>query len=425
MENQTDNDWQDIRLSLVSGRPISFVQDLYTPRYVQRPVIQTQDQAAVEPQPHLGGVRTVARRGLQKKSASLEMTAFAQAEMSDRFEDEKGWEQQSLNPAIQAAAKAESAGELFNFTVDGVTLPRRRGAMIAFISQSIDMEKVSLYNQSSLGDHPFNGVWLSNNTDINLPSGPVTVFAGGVYGGDALLDNLPAGERRLLSYGVDQDVAVVTESAPTHSQISSGRIVNGVLTFTRKYRATQTFDFDNRGSDKKNLIVEYPKRKGWKVAGLVQPFESTNQWHRFRVELGAKGQSQLTVDEEKVQLSQVFLVRHGLSQLLSYAKEGAFSNSVRQGLNKAAELQGQIEKIRQQKNRAQQQIHELTREQERIRANLKTVDGKSRFYARMMNKMSDKETLLEEKQQQIQKLDSQMDQGQKALEHYLENLVLE
>ncbi|MBF0447004.1 MAG: hypothetical protein HQL67_02270 [Magnetococcales bacterium] len=425
VENQTDNDWQDIRLSLVSGRPISFVQDLYTPHYVQRPVIQTQEQAAIEPQPHLGGVRAVARRGLQEESASMGMTAFAKAPMNDYVEDEKGWEGHALNPAIQAAATAESVGELFNFTVDGVTLPRRRGAMISFISQSINMEKVSLYNQTSLKEHPFNGVWLSNNTDINLPSGPVTVFAGGVYGGDALLDNLPAGEKRLLSYGVDQDVAVVAQSAPKQSQISSGRIVNGVLTFTRKYQANQTFDFDNRGGDRKNLVVEYPKREGWQVAGSVQPFESTDQWHRFRVELAAKGRSQLIVEEEKVQQSRVVLVRGGLSPLLSYAREGAFSNSVRQGLNKAAELQGRVEKIRQQKTLAQQQVHELTREQERVRANLKTVDGKSRFYARMMDKMSDKETLLEENQQQIQKLDSQMDQAQKALEHYLENLVLE
>src|SRR3954469_10685318 len=34
VENQTDNDWKDVQLSLVSGRPISFVQDLYQPLYI-------------------------------------------------------------------------------------------------------------------------------------------------------------------------------------------------------------------------------------------------------------------------------------------------------------------------------------------------------------------------------------------------------
>ncbi|HEU4753370.1 MAG TPA: hypothetical protein VFU47_09710, partial [Armatimonadota bacterium] len=42
VENTTDEDWNNVRLSLVSGRPVSFIQDLYQPLYVPRPVIQAQ-----------------------------------------------------------------------------------------------------------------------------------------------------------------------------------------------------------------------------------------------------------------------------------------------------------------------------------------------------------------------------------------------
>jgi hypothetical protein len=38
IENTTDEDWQNVQLSLVSGRPISFIQDLYQPLYVPRPL---------------------------------------------------------------------------------------------------------------------------------------------------------------------------------------------------------------------------------------------------------------------------------------------------------------------------------------------------------------------------------------------------
>jgi hypothetical protein len=34
VENQTDSDWNDVQLSLVSGRPISFIQQLYLPLYI-------------------------------------------------------------------------------------------------------------------------------------------------------------------------------------------------------------------------------------------------------------------------------------------------------------------------------------------------------------------------------------------------------
>ncbi|MGV3723785.1 MAG: hypothetical protein ACO1SX_23045 [Actinomycetota bacterium] len=42
VENTTDEDWKEVRLSLFSGRPISFIQDLYQPLYVPRPVVQAQ-----------------------------------------------------------------------------------------------------------------------------------------------------------------------------------------------------------------------------------------------------------------------------------------------------------------------------------------------------------------------------------------------
>ena len=50
VENTTDTDWQDVRLSLVSGRPISFVMDLYSPLYAQRPVVVPELYASLRPQ---------------------------------------------------------------------------------------------------------------------------------------------------------------------------------------------------------------------------------------------------------------------------------------------------------------------------------------------------------------------------------------
>lgn len=42
VENTTDEDWKDVRLGLVSGRPVSFIQELYQPLYIPRPTVQAQ-----------------------------------------------------------------------------------------------------------------------------------------------------------------------------------------------------------------------------------------------------------------------------------------------------------------------------------------------------------------------------------------------
>ncbi len=50
VENTTDDDWNDVRLSLVSGRPISFAMDLYQPLYVNRPLVEPELFASLRPQ---------------------------------------------------------------------------------------------------------------------------------------------------------------------------------------------------------------------------------------------------------------------------------------------------------------------------------------------------------------------------------------
>ncbi|HEX4592376.1 MAG TPA: DUF4139 domain-containing protein, partial [Gemmataceae bacterium] len=57
VENTTDDDWNNVRMSLVSGRPISFQMDLYQPLYVPRPTVEPERFASLRP-PTYGGAMT-------------------------------------------------------------------------------------------------------------------------------------------------------------------------------------------------------------------------------------------------------------------------------------------------------------------------------------------------------------------------------
>src|SRR5215472_9779685 len=50
VENPSDEDWNNVRMALVSGRPISFQMDLYQPLYVPRPVVEPELFASLRPQ---------------------------------------------------------------------------------------------------------------------------------------------------------------------------------------------------------------------------------------------------------------------------------------------------------------------------------------------------------------------------------------
>src|SRR5271157_1251267 len=55
VDNTTGEDWTKVQLSLVSGQPISFVSQLYAPKYVERPTAELADDRAARPVVHEGG----------------------------------------------------------------------------------------------------------------------------------------------------------------------------------------------------------------------------------------------------------------------------------------------------------------------------------------------------------------------------------
>src|SRR5262245_47552648 len=54
VENPTDEDWKDVRMALISGRPISFQMDLYQPLYVPRPMVEPELFASLRPPTYSG-----------------------------------------------------------------------------------------------------------------------------------------------------------------------------------------------------------------------------------------------------------------------------------------------------------------------------------------------------------------------------------
>src|SRR5208337_1049546 len=84
VENPTDEDWKDVRMALVSGRPISFQMDLYTPLYVPRPVVEPELFASLRPVAYSGGLNGRDGVALQKR----EHKALEDFDLADRAEGE-------------------------------------------------------------------------------------------------------------------------------------------------------------------------------------------------------------------------------------------------------------------------------------------------------------------------------------------------
>src|SRR5262249_57349232 len=56
VENPTDEDWAQVTMALVSGRPISSRMDLYTPLYAGRPTVEPELFASLRPPTYSGAM---------------------------------------------------------------------------------------------------------------------------------------------------------------------------------------------------------------------------------------------------------------------------------------------------------------------------------------------------------------------------------
>src|ERR1035438_1224971 len=93
--------------------------------------------------------------------------------------------------------------------------------MLPFLQQAIESRKLLIYSDHT-SQHPTNAVELTNSTGKTLDGGPITVYDGGAYGGEALMETLKAKDKRLISYAVDLGTRI-TRSEEHTSELQSLR----------------------------------------------------------------------------------------------------------------------------------------------------------------------------------------------------------
>ncbi len=514
VENQTDSDWDGITLSLVSGRPISFVQDLYSPLYVERPrvgvqagtpsaqprvyeegvaagtitgrvvdedgdalpgasvrVEGTQMGAATNTQGQfrIGGVPVgsytlvasfvgyepqtarvrLAGRGarvdFRLSSGARELSEVAVMGLSTRRAPDldlntRGGQDEDVDyyvdglrvapdvdvtRSVQAAAEGGDVGELFEYTIPAVSLPRQRSAMLPIVTAGVRVERVSLYGPGAPERHPMRGFRLTNTTDLHLAAGPATLFEDGTYAGDAQLPDLPPRRERFAAYAVDLDVVVTQDLvASGEGEVISGKIVDGVLELERRFVTERSYTVENKGDRRKTVVIEHPQRGNAEIV-RPEPFELTGGLARFRVEVRPGDAETLVVREEQLQTQVVVLgdmVRRDPDRLAAFVRGGRLPAEVRAALDEAVARQRALARAERELEQTERRLNGLDEEQARIRQNLRTVPEDRGFYREQLQKLEAVEREIERLREEAAERRQRFEELQEALAEYLEGL---
>ena len=446
VENTTEEDWEKVSLTLVSGRPISFVMNLYQPLYVPRPLVEPELFASLRPQTYgqdlaaadaefadkaAKGEQQLARR-LRKSAAdaapAAPMAAAGGFGGQTYARGEAAAEKRALaiNRGVESLADAGKVGELFQYAIDmPVTLGRQKSAMLPIVNGSVKGEKVSIYNEQVQAKHPLNGLRLKNTTDLHLMQGPITVFDDGTYAGDAQIEDLPPGSERLLSYALDLQTEVAFQLQQSPQQLVGCRLVKGVLHTTNKLERRRDYTVKNSGERAKKVLIEYPLEPSWSLVKPKEPAEKTRDRYRFAVDAEPGKPAKLEVAEEMTVSQQIALTNIDDNTIRYYLNAKVVSDKVKEALSEVIRRKQQLSELASKKQQLEQQIAAIDQEQNRIRQNMQQLDRNSDLYRRYVKKFSEQEDTVEKLRGQIESLAGEISKKQTELDGYLGELNLD
>lgn len=459
VENMTASDWNNVDLTLVSGNPVTFRQQLYQSYYVTRPEIPVQvfgrvmpriDQGTVAnaqemqaemeessnapPPPAPGRMGMMYRKGrgapmksmaapaeagvmggMAMESVSADMAVPASAPVSNGMAN--------LATAANAAQSSEATTQvLFRFP-DHFDLKSGQSMMVPFVSREVPMERVSLYQPETHPTHPLAAVEIKNDGESGLPPGVLTLYEesellkGTSFVGDAQLPVVGQGDKRLVSYALDSKTSIdrADKSASVQDKIA---IESGIMRIS--FRSRNETDYTVKAPEKEArvVILEHPRLGADYQIVTPDPkdVEVTADHYRIRVELKAGEKKTVPVVLENQLWQSYSLSGMGTDQLMAYATtQGKLDAETRRVFQKLADKRREMDALDQRGYALDNERQNIFNDQQRVRENLKSLTAKSEVQQKYLDKLNDQEDQIEKIDKEKQKIAEERQERQKEL----------
>lgn len=277
-------------------------------------------------------------------------------------------------PANSSVAGATGAtlGELFEYHFPSpVTVKKNQSAMLPFLQDKVAARKLLIYQQSD-GEHPVNAAEVTNTTSKTLDGGPITVYDGGSYAGEALVETFKAGDKRLIGYAVDYGTLVTTDSGGGEKLLRQVSANQGILTLRSALRETTTYTIKNVDPKPKALIVQ---QKGTDYTVLSpKPIERTASAYRFEVRLPANGSQELKVEQEQLITEETAVTSATPDSLVEIIQNKSLTDAGRHSLQSIVDLKTKVTDSQSTLDALRVRTTELTDEQSRLRQNIDSLN---------------------------------------------------
>jgi hypothetical protein len=429
VDNTQDEDWENVQLSLVSGLPVSFVHDLYTPRYIRRPVVAVRETTGVLPPEVEQGIALAE----DFEAVNFDVPQAAEPKMARailaraRGADARAGGGPSSTPA---QVRERKLGDLFEYEIEHpVTIKRNQSALVPIVLRSFEGRSVLLHNRTTRPSNPMRSVEFKNTTGLTLEGGPVTVLEAGSYVGEAMLDTMKPDEQRLVPYAVELSVHVLDNVDMYDERVHKVVIREGRL-HQHLLQVHQTaYHFDNRSDNEQTLYLDHPRESAmWELFEPAAAHETTENFWRFRFPLPAKKVTRFTVKQRWPRQEVRVLAGMNTNEVTVWLEQKYVDARTEEVLRLVIQAQREVAALEQTLTRLQEERKRIHEEQGRIRENLQALGDRSsekELRERFVRTFGSQEDRLEQISAEIDARTAERDQARQRINQLLTGLEYE
>lgn len=433
VDNTLDEDWEGVSLSLVSGLPVSFIHDLYSPRYKRRPVIRVQEEEAYGPPVLEEGIAEeeaedydeYADEAMKEMAPMASMMGAAPSSPAKRAKKMADAKMEAFEHSADVQTRTVEIGDLFQYTIENpVTVKRNQSALVPILQTGVKGKKVAVYNQEIRDKNPMSCVLMTNDSKMTLEGGPVMVLEGDAYVGEAMLETLKPDEERLLPYSVELGCVVSMEQDSTLEDVHLARLYGGYL-YLYQYRINTTEYIINNKADKPlDLFLEHRFIHNWELVNDEHLHEKTDNFYRFRLDIAAKKTVKFAVKEKGDETESHYLRDVNTDMTGFWLSRKYINKATKDRLDKIINLNARIAEFNRLTSNYEEELQTIVEDQERIRENLKALSDSAEekeLRERYVAEFSQGEDRLKE----LRKLISETKEAREAVEKQIAGILEE
>ena len=294
--------------------------------------------------------------------------------------------------------------------------------MLLIVSQPMPAMKVSVYDPVVLRTQPMNGVLLTNESDLELPGGPVAVFEGGGFAGEAVMQRLAPRARTVLSYSVDADTTIQADATKDRRAVAAG-ILDGRLAVRTIEGLSRQYKITRQVQEPRTLLLRLSRFPHERLASPEKCEDTTLDEFRVLVDLKGKGETNFAVRTEEDSFQEALLADSSSDSLAELAADANdVPQDVRTALKKIVAIHKEMDEMDSRAEKLAEQAKAIPDSQARLRDNIKALDPASPLVKRFVEKLSAQEDLIEKLDKEQADLKARIEAKKDELSEFLKGL---